>query len=170
MRSVWIPHRRLFPILPMNDAGPMPMSIDTPDSDVEVSPCDVPVPSSPAPARSWTPLYEHHWGPSRVDTVVPETDLKRPRSPSFVQEKRAKRDALQVSFVANKNFVRDHASLWNPTLKSQINLAAVAPIDGVESAVSAWVALACEKALGQELSAQEAHLNADLVALAKMKG
>ena len=61
------------------------------------------------------------------------------------------------------------ASWWDSTLKSQINFAAFAPIDGVESAISAWVALACEKALGQELSAQVEHLNAELVASAKMK-
>ena len=75
-------------------------------------------------------------------------DLKRPRSPPFEQGKRVKRDALQVSFVANKNFAKDHASWWDSTLKSQINLATFAPIGGVESAISAWVALACEKALG----------------------
>ena len=79
-----------------------------------------------------------------------------------------KRDALQVSFVANKNFVKDHASWWDPILKSQINFAAVALIDNVESAISAWVALACEKALGQELSAQERHMHAELAACAKM--
>ena len=75
-----------------------------------------------------------------------------------------KRDALQVSFVANKNFAKDHASWRNPTLKSQINFTAVAPIDGVESAISARAALACAKALGQELCAQEEHLRAELVA------
>ena len=63
-----------------------------------------------------------------------------------------KRDALQVSFVANKNFAKDHASWRNPTLKSQINLAAVAPIDGAESAISSRVALACEKACSRGAS------------------
>ena len=74
-----------------------------------------------------------------------------------------------MSFVANKNFVKNHALLRNPTLKPQINFAAVAPLDGVESAISAWVSLACEKALGQELSAQEEHMNAELAASAKLQ-
>ena len=50
-------------------------------------------------------------------------------------------------------------------MKSQIN----APIGGVESAIPAWAALVCEKALGQELSAQEEHLHAESVASAKVK-
>ena len=155
---------------PLDGTGPTPMSIDTQDPDEEVPPCEAPVPSSPT--HSWKPLYEHFCGPSRVDAAEPETsatDLKRPRSPSCAQEKRVSRDALQVSLVANKNFAKDHASWRNPTLKSQINLAAVAPIDGVESAISARAALACEKALGQELCAQEEHLRVELVASAKTK-
>ena len=87
--------------------GPIPMSIDTQDPDVGGHPCEVPVPSSPSATHSWTPLYEQHCGPSRGDAVEPDplvTDLKRPRSPSFAQEKKkVKRDALQVSFVANKH-------------------------------------------------------------------
>ena len=55
------------------------------------------------------------------------------------------------------------------TLKAQIDFSPVAPIDGVESAISAWAAFACGKALGQELSAQEEHLHAGLVASAKTK-
>ena len=77
--------------------------------------------------------------------------------------------ALQAPSVGDTNLVKGHAPWRNPTLKSQINFAAVAPIDGAESDISAWVALACEKALGQELSAQEEHLNAELVASAKAK-
>ena len=72
-----------------------------------------------------------------VESDPLSADLKRPRSPSFEQEKRVKRDALQVSSVASKNFAEDHASWWDSTLKSQINLATFAPIDGAESAISA---------------------------------
>ena len=128
------------------------MGIDTLDRDAEASPRDVPAPSSPSSTHSWTPLYEQQCGPSRGDAVESDsltTDLQRPRSQSFVREKRVKRDALQVSFAANKNFVKDHTSWWDSTLKSQINLAAIAPIDGVESAISAWVALARERPWGR---------------------
>ena len=53
-------------------------------------------------------------------------------------------------------------------MKPHINLAALAPLDGVESATSAWVAFECEMILGQELSASEEQMHADLVTSAKV--
>ena len=80
-----------------------------------------------------------------------------------------KTDALQVSFIANKTFVKRHAPWWDEDLKAQINLSSEAPLDGVGSAISAWVALACSQTLGQELSAQEEQVHGDLAKSAKMK-
>ena len=65
--------------------------------------------------------------------------------------------------------MKHHAPWWDENLKAQINFSSVAPIDGVDSAISAWVAFACSKALGQELSAQDERLHEELVASAKME-
>ena len=83
------------------------MCIDSQDPAEEVLPIDLPVPSSPSSTYSWTPLLERHCGPLRADSH--ETNLKRPRSSSFAQEKRVKTDTLQASFIANKTFVKHHA-------------------------------------------------------------
>ena len=53
-------------------------------------------------------------------------------------------------------------------MKPHINLAALAPLDGVESATSAWVAFECEMIVGQELSVLEEQMHADLVTSAKV--
>ena len=68
-----------------------PMCIDSEDPAEEVLPIDLPVPPSPSPSPtySWTPLLERHCGPLHEDSH--ETNLKRPRSPSFVQENERKR-------------------------------------------------------------------------------
>ena len=97
---------------PSSGSDPIPRRIDAQGSAEDVCPGGIPVPSSPSPTYSWTPLYDQHCGPLHGDIEAPDykvTDLKRPRSPSFAKEKRVKRDALQASFVANKNFAKDHA-------------------------------------------------------------
>ena len=122
---------------PSNGADPIPMCID--------SPGEIPAPSSPSPTYSWTPLHDQRCGPLHGDIGAPDSkvaDLKRPRSPSFAQETRVKEDALQVSFVANKTFVKNHAQWGDGNLKAQINFSPAAPTDGVDSAISAWVAFA----------------------------
>ena len=43
------------------------------------------------------------------------------------------------------------------------------PLDGVESAISAWVALAGSQTMGPELYAQEEQLREDLVETAEVK-
>ena len=143
------------------------MCIDSPDPLEAVPPMDIPVPSSPTSTYSWTPLFERHCGPQQ--DAPPAPDLKRPRSPSFVQEKRLKTDALRVSFIANKTLVKREAPWWDADMKAQFNLSSDVPLDGVESAISAWVAFACSQTLGQELSVQEEQMHGDLVASAKMK-
>ena len=74
------------------DTDSTQMCIDSPDPLEAVPPMDIPVPSSPTSTYSWTPLLERHCGPLQDAPSAP--DLKRPRSPSFVQEKRLKTDAL----------------------------------------------------------------------------
>ena len=131
---------------PVSGSDPIPMCIDSQGPAEDVSPGDIPVLSSSSSTYSWTPLYEQHCGPLHGNTEAPDykvADLKRPRSPSSVQAKRVKRDALQVSFVGNKAFVKHHAPWWDENLKAQSNFSSVAPSDGVGSAISAWVALAC---------------------------
>ena len=113
----------------LDGTGPVPMSIDTLDPFVESLPCEVLVPSSPSSTHPWTPLYEQHCGLSRGDAVEPDTlvtDLKRPRSASFAQEERVKRDALQVPFDPNKKlrarsrllvgFYSNFANFYSPLL------------------------------------------------------
>ena len=61
------------------------------------------------------------------------------------------------------------APWWDADLKAQFNLSSAMPLDGVESAISAWVALACSQTMGPELYAQEEQLHEDLVETAEVK-
>ena len=150
----------------VDEMGPAPMSVDAPDSEGNFPAAEVPAPSSPSSQNSLTPLFERLCGDQPApgeEKDPPAPGLKRPRSPLFVGEKRARKGALQVSVVGNENLVKDCAQWWNPIMKPHINLAAIAPLDGVESAISAWVAFESEMILGQELSALEEQMHADLV-------
>ena len=92
---------------PSIGTNPIPMRIDSQAPVEDVFTGEIPVPSSLSPTYSWAPLFDQHCGPLHGDSKV--TDLTRPRSPSFVQEKRVKKEALQLSFVANKTFAKHHA-------------------------------------------------------------
>ena len=125
---------------PLCGSDPIPTCIDPQGSVEDVSPGDIPELSSPSSAFSWAPLYEQHCGPLRENIEAPGhqvADLKRPRSPSFAQDKRVERDALQVPSVENKVFAKHLAPWRGEHFKTQINFSFAAPIDGADSAISA---------------------------------
>ena len=83
----------------------------------------------------------------------PPTSRKRcpntPRPPEFVPEKRIKHDALRLSLVGNKETIKAHCAH---------HLAAVdgtQAIEGMEAALTAWVAAQCDRPMGQELRADD---------------
>ena len=103
----------------------VPMCVDS------VDPAFVPTPSD----ESWTELYERTCG----DTVPNEGERgreKRPRSPEFVPEKRIRHDALRLAFVNDKDTIKSH---WVDGAQA---------IEGVEAALTAWVAAQCDRPLG----------------------
>ena len=120
---------------PPRPEDPVPMSSDS------VDPAPDPTPSD----ESQTGLYERMCG----DTVPTEGERgreRRPRSLEFVPEKRIKRDALRLAFVDNTETIKAHythhmASTDGPQA-----------IEGMEAALTGWVAAQCERPLGREVS------------------
>ena len=55
-----------------------------------------------------------------------------------------------------------HAQWWPPDLKPKVGVNPSAAVDGVDGAISAWVADECNRVLGQELSQEEEEMHADL--------
>ena len=72
----------------------------------------------------------------------------------WVHEKRLKTDALPASIIDKETRVHRQVSWWDADLKAM-------PPDGVESAISAWVAMDCRHSLGPEWYAQEEQLHAE---------
>ena len=139
--------------------------IDSPDP-MEAAPLmDIPVPSSTTSTYLGTPLPERQCGTPQE--APPAPDLKRPLLPSLVLEKRLKTVAPQAPLIVHKTLAMRPDPWWDADVKAQFNLSSDAPPDGVESAISDWVALACCPTLGQELSAQEEQMHGDLVMLEK---
>ena len=107
-----------------------------------------PAPDSSPSDESWTELYYRtcrHTAPADCERGR-ET---RPRPPVFVPEKRIKHDALRLSFVDNKEIIKAHCTR---------HLAVVdrtQAIEGMEAALTAWVAAQCDRPLGQELSVDD---------------
>ena len=117
---------------------PVRMSLDSVDPAPDSSPSD----------ESWTELYDRTRG-DPTPAVCERGRDKRPRSPESVPEKRIKRDALRPSFVTDKDTIRAHC---------HHHMAAVdgtQAIEGMEAALTAWVAAQCNRPLGQELSSAD---------------
>ena len=62
------------------------------------------------------------------------------QGPTCVLDKRCKRDALRAAFFAGKEVVEDHAQLWTSEFKPQVEDSRPSAVEGVEAAISVWVA------------------------------
>ena len=132
---------------------PVPMGVDS------VDPVAIPTPGSD---ESWTEIYERTCG-GPTPTAGDRGRGKRSRSPDFFPEKRPKNDALRVAFVNNEETIKANCDF---PLASLIGSPS---IEGMEAALTAWVAQICDRPSGQELSADEERRFATEVEAAKTR-
>ena len=78
------------------------------------------------------------------------------QGPTFVLDKRCKRDALRVASVADKGAVKGYAQWRNSELKPQVDASRSSAAEEAEAAISAWVADECSRVSGEKLSESEA--------------
>ena len=74
-----------------------------------------------------------------------------------------------MSFVTGKEVVTGRAQWWNSDLKPHVDATRSSPVGGVEAANSGRVAGECNRILGQELSAKEEKMHADVVMETRVK-
>ena len=86
-----------------------------------------------------------------------------PRSPEFVPEKHIKQHALRLSFVEHVETIKAHCTHHLAVVDG------AQAIEGMEAALTAWVAAQCERVLDQELSAGDAHRCVNEVDAAKRR-
>ena len=77
------------------------------------------------------------------------------------QDRRFRGDALRVASVADLQVVKEHAQWRNPELKPQVDATQSSVVEGVDGAVSAWVAEECNRVLSRESSSGEEDMYAD---------
>ena len=66
-------------------------------------------------------------------------------------ERRPRGEALEVALSTDLEVVKEHAQWRNPELKPTVGSNRSSVAEGVDGAVSAWVAGECDRVLGQEL-------------------
>ena len=71
---------------------------------------------------------------------------------TFVPDRRCRRDPLRAASDAENEAVRERARWRTSELKAQVDTSRATAVEGVEAAISAWVADECNRVLGQELS------------------
>ena len=144
---------KLAVVAPLMDADSTRRCIDPLDPMEVVHLMDIPATSSAKSTYLGTSVSARHCGyPQETLPTVP--DLKRPLRPPWVHEKRLKTDALQASIIDKETRVHRQVSWWDADLKAM-------PPDGVESAISAGVAMDCRHSLGPEWYAQAEQLHAE---------
>ena len=62
-----------------------------------------------------------------------------------------------------------HAQWWSPDLKPKMEASPSAAAEGVDGAISAWVADECDRILNQELTPEEKDMHADSVTAGKSR-
>ena len=85
-------------------------------------------------------------------TAAEGTTGKRPRS-----------EALEIALAVDLEVVKGHAQCWNPELKPQVDVHQSSVAEGVDGAISAWVADERNRVLRQELSPEEEEETAEFV-------
>ena len=119
---------------------PAPMSVDS------VDPAAIPTP--PDSDESCTELYERACG-HPAQTAVERGRDKRSRSPDFFPEKRPKLDVLRAASANNKETIKANCVFPLASLTGSPSL------EGMEAALTAWIAQICDRPSGQELSVDE---------------
>ena len=102
----------------------------------------------------------------------PADAVEHLQGPAFVPDKRCKRDAVCVAFVADKEVVKERAQWRNPELRPRVEAPrwAESAAGRVEAAISAWVADKCNRVPGQVSSNEEEAAHADLLREAGRRG
>ena len=84
-------------------------------------------------------------------------------------EKRLLEDAPAITIAGYISVVQEHAQWWNPELKPKMEALQSSVVEGVDGAVSAWVADECNRVLRQELLPDEEKLHSDLAQEGKLR-
>ena len=71
------------------------------------------------------------------------------------------------AFVFEKETAKERAQRWGRELKAHWDATEASPLEGADSAISAWAADQCNKALGPEPLAGEEKLHGNLVRSAR---
>ena len=80
----------------------------------------------------------------------------------WVEGKRSRGDVPAITMEVDLAVVQAHAQWWPPDLKPKMEASPSEAVEGVDGAISAWVADECNRVLGQELSQEEDEMRADL--------
>ena len=72
-----------------------------------------------------------------------------------VEGKRSRGDVPAITTEADLAVVQANAPWWPPALKPEMEAGPLEAVEGVDGAISAWVADECNRGLGQELSQEE---------------
>ena len=73
-----------------------------------------------------------------------------------VEGKRPREDVPAITMEVDLAAAQAHAQWWSPDLKSKMEASPSDAVEGVDGAISAWVADECNRVLGQELPQEEA--------------
>ena len=77
--------------------------------------------------------------------------------------------ALAAAPAVDTSVVKEHSQLWNPAMEPQVEAPQSSEVEGVDGAISAWLADECNRLLGQALSLDAEKMHADLVCERKLR-
>ena len=79
-----------------------------------------------------------------------------------VEGKRRRGEAPAITMAVDLAAAQAHAQRWSPDLKPKMEASPSDAVEGADGAISAWVADACNRVLGQELPQEEGGMHAEL--------
>ena len=95
--------------------------------------------------------------------------MEHPGGSQLVRDRRYRADASRAALVADMGVVKEHAQCRNPGLKWKVGATQSSVAEGVDAAISAWVADACNRVSGKETSGEGGKLHAGLARDAKVE-
>ena len=90
-------------------------------------------------------------------------------SSHVAEGKRSRADAPAATLAAHLAVAQAHAQWWSPDLKPKIEASQSSVVEGVDGAISAWVADECNRISGQDLTPEEEEVHADSVEAGKLR-
>ena len=81
----------------------------------------------------------------------------------------SRRDTPAAGMAADLAVTHAHAQWWSPELTPRMEASPSAAAEGVDGAISAWIADERDHILGQELTPEEENIHADLVGAGKLR-